>query len=231
MAGRGGCGNKIPGRANSACVGLVVERGHKNLTRVPASSQTAAFHAMDEDLRGIVQRPISKGPVNIAVDRAFVAEQRALTAARAARFAKEAANPPPAPPPKVLAHPGGKIVTSDKREKLLSLLARQSSPPTAAQRQALAAMNAAAGLQPQRWPIEHSGGSSSSSSSVSSDSATDAKRRRRTVQWRRASRFKRTPHGRHTCTVTAFIFRRRRRLLKQRFVGLVRGYLADAARK
>ena len=146
-------------------------------------------------------------PGNIAVDAAFLAQQAELREARAARFAAEAAKPPPPPPPKVLAHPGGKIVTSDKRTALLSLLARQTSPPTAAQNRALAELSAAPAPREAgergRWPQQQS-------------MSQPAVKRKRSIQCRRAPRLKLTPWGRRTCTATAFIFRRRRRLVLER---------------
>lgn len=159
------------------------------------------------------------------MDAAFLAQQRALREARAARFAADAAKPPPPLPPKKLAHPGGKIVTSDKRAALLSLLSRQSSPPTAAQKRALAALDAADGQLAERWPQQNS--------LLSQSTGTDSRRqrpaerkvkskRRRFAQLSRGLRLKLTPWARRTCTVTAFIFRRRRRIVMERMAHLLR---------
>ena len=64
-------------------------------------------------------------PPSIHLDASFLAEQKAKAAARAARFAQEAAKGPPPLPVKRLAHPGGKIVTSDRQHVLTSLLERK----------------------------------------------------------------------------------------------------------
>ena len=136
-------------------------------------------------------------PSDIQVSANFLAEQKALRERRAARFEGEAARPPPLPPPKILAHPGGKIVTSDPLEKLQSLLSRQSSPPTAAQRAAL-----------ERLALAKSAKSTP---------------RRASIPLRRAPQLRLVPWARYTCSVTAFIYRRRRRLLRKSMIAILKG--------
>ena len=152
-------------------------------------------------------------PSNITVEPAFLAQQRALRDARAARFAADANKPPPPPPPKILAHPGGKIVTSDKRAALLSLLARQTSPPTAAQQRALAELSSANGRphsNEERWPRI------SKVAQPGKRPSTTRAKRAHFIRCCRGPRLKLTPWARRTCTATAFIFRRRRRIVMQR---------------